>query len=272
MPPSTRLPPAASILRRALLLWGLGHLSLGDRRGWVLLVLQPLAIAAAVVAALVLLDGTRWIAVLPAIALVLVIWIGQAVHAHKRAIALGAAPGGELQIAWLLPLVVAAVTTFWLLGGHHGSADATLREYVDAWRSGRAPAAAQLFIQPVDAADLSATWLVQTNFLEQQIAGAADLYGPTSGLDPAVPFAGLRFSQLAADEEAGTAVVAVDIVRNQRIETTLFGIIPTASQVTLPVARAGTIELRAVPAPGPDWLPVPLQAGSVWLVERVMLP
>ena len=272
MPPSTRLPPAASILRRALVLWGLGHLSLGDRRGWALLVLQPLAIAAVVVAAVVMLDGTRWIAILPAIALVLVIWIGQAVHAHMRAITLGAAPGGELQMAWLLPLVVAAVTTFWLLGGHQSSAGATLREYVDAWRSGQAPAAAQLFTQPVDAADLSAAWLGQASYLEQQISKAADLYGPTSGLDPAVPFSGLRFSQLAADEGADTAVIAVDIVRNQRIETTLFGIIPTASQVTLPVARAGTIELRAVPAPGPDWLPVPLQAGRVWLVERVMLP
>lgn len=254
------------------MLWGLGHLGLGDRRGLILLVLQPIAIGALVVASLGLLDGTHWIFVLPAIALVLAIWLGQAVHAHQRAIGLGAAPGGELQIAWLLPLVVAAVTSFWLLGGHHGSVAATLRGYVDAWQSGRAPQAAQLFDQAVDAEDLRAAWSAQAGYLEEQISAAADQYGSASGLDPAAPFTGLRFSQLAGAEGADTAVVAVDIVRHQRIETTLFGIIPTASQVTLPVTRAGTIQLRAAPASGPDWLPGPLKAGKVWLIERVALP
>jgi hypothetical protein len=269
------LPPAAAILRRALVLWGLGHLSLGDRRGLVLLVLQPIAIGSLLVASLSLLDGTHWIAVLPAIALVLAVWIGQAVHAHQRAVTLGAAPGGELQIAWLLPLVVAAVTCFWLLGGHHGSVGATVREYVDAWRSGHAAAATPLFTQSVDADELNAIWLAQARYLEEQIAAAANVYGPASGLDPTAPFAGLRFSQLASPEGADTAVVAVDIVRHQRIETTLFGIIPTASQVTLPVARAGTIQLRAQPAAQPlglGWLPAPLRTTDVWLIENVALP
>lgn len=269
--PAGPLPPAASVLRRALVVWGLGHISLGDQRGVILLVLQPIAIAAVIVTSIALLDGTLWIAVLPAIAFVLAIWVGQAVHAHQRAVKLGATPTGELQIAWLLPLIVAAVTCFWLLGGHHGSVGATLREYVDAWRSGRAQAAAQLFVQPVGADDMNATWSAQASYLREQISAAADLYGPTSGLDPEAPFAGLRFSQVAAAEGADTAVVAVDIVRHQRIETTLFGIIPTASQVTLPVARAGTIQLRAQPG-GPGWLPGPLQASEVWLIERVELP
>jgi len=265
-------PPAASILRRALVLWGLGHLALGDLRGLVLLILQPIAIAALVAISLALLDGTLWIAVLPLIALVLAIWVGQAIHAHQRAIRLGASPGGELQIAWLLPLVVAGVTAFWLLGGHHGSVAATVREYVDAWQSGRAPAAARLFAQPLGADQVSATWLAQADYLEQRISAAADRYGAGSGLDASAPFAGLRFSRLSDQEGGDTAVVAVDIVRRERIETTLFGIIPTASQATLQVARVGTIELRARPASRPDWLPVPVALGKIWLIERVQLP
>ena len=237
-----------------------------------LLVAQPIAIGLLVVAALELLGGSNWIVLLPAIAALLVTWVGQAVHAHQRAIALGGAPGGELQVAWLLPGVLAVVTVFWLLGGHHGSVAATVGEYVSAWQTGRATAAAQLFSAPTTAEELDAMWLAHRRYLEGEITSAGALYGPASGLDPEVPFSALRFSEPARSGDGETAVVDVDIVRHQRVETMLFGVIPTASQTTLVVERAGTIDLRSRPAPAPAWLPAPVSPGDVWLIERVRMP
>lgn len=237
-----------------------------------LLILQPLAIATVLVTAAELINGSRWIVLLPVIALVLAVWVGQAVHAHRRALALGAAPGGELQIAWLLPLVVAVVTGFWLLGGQHASVAATLGEYVTAWQSGSASTAAGLFAAPVAPTDLSAAWQAQRDYVQGRISAAAALYGQGSGLDAETPFTGLRFSQVEPASSSDVAVVSIEIVRRQRVETTLFGIIPTASQQTMLVERAGTIEFRAQPASGPGWLPALSLAGQVWLIERVELP
>ena len=44
MTATSTLPTGASVLRRSLVVWGLGQLAIGDRRGWLLLLAQPLAI------------------------------------------------------------------------------------------------------------------------------------------------------------------------------------------------------------------------------------
>ena len=261
------------MLRRALLAWGLGHLALGDRRGWLLLLLQPLAIGGVATITLLLVDSTRWILVFPCLALLIVLWLGQAVHAHQVALRRGAQGGGELQIAWVLPVILTVVTAFWLFGGDHGSAASTLRDYVAAWHTGQVEAARGLFVEPPVDGQLASTWEQEQQYIRDRVTQAAALYGSASGLDPADPFAGLRYVELTHEGAADTVLVAVDIVRRQRVETSLLGLIPTATQETVLVERAGLIRLRTVPATWPAWLPA--GAGPpprVWRVEEVSLP
>jgi hypothetical protein len=259
------------VLRRSLLWWGLGHLALGDRRGWLLAVLEPFAVGALLLIAVQLIDGTRWLLVFPPLAAVLVVWMAQAVHAHRCALRLGARPGGEVQIALLIPLGVALLTAYWLIGGRHGSPSATVEEYVVAWMSGQPAAAAPLFAQPPAEAELTANWRAQSDYLVARISRAAATYGPASGLDPDSLFDNLRFDDpvTAAD---GSVQVVVDIVRRQRVETTLLGFVPTASQETVLVEQAGTILLRLQPRPAPDWLPVGWLDSSAWRIDEIDFP
>lgn len=251
-------------------MWGLGHLAIGDRRGWVLMLLQPLSIAAVLLMAVQLIDGTRWLIVLPPLAALLVVWLGQAIHAHQRAIELGARPGGELQAALFLPLAVAVLTAFWLLGGRHGSPAATLEGYVVAWMSGRADTASNLYVTPVAPADLGAVWTGQSAYLTARVAQLAAQFGPASGLDPARPFDNLRFRDPVATG-LGRQRVDVDIVRRQRVETMILGIVPTAGQETVVVERAGTITLLLVQQPVMVWLPFGRLPSFAWKVERVSI-
>lgn len=267
-----RPPSAAGVLRRALLVWGLGHIVVGDRRGWLLLAFQPLAIAATGVLALQLIGGTRWLIVFPVVALLLTVWIAQAVHAHQLALQQGASPGGEMQIVWVLPVMLAVLTAFWLYGGEHGSPAATLQEYVAAWQRGRVEVAANLFADPQPTNQLAAIWREQDDYLRRRVTEAAAEFGPQSGLDPANPFTGLRFEELPELRQPERSTVAVDIVRRQRIETTLLGIIPMATQQTVLLQQAGLIHLRAVPAALPAWWPPGQQPPHVWKIEQVDLP
>jgi hypothetical protein len=262
--------PAAIVLRRALLLWGLGHLSIGDRRGWLLVIAHPVAIAGLLVFAGVLIDGTRWMLVFPALVLFLVIWLGQALNAQRRAVAMGGAPGGELQVALFLPVVVVLVTGFWLVGGGDGAPATTLRQYVSAWEDGRPDTAARLFATPVDAALLAAGWADEESYLRQRVTDAAALYGPTSGIDPDQPFNSLRFTELPTTN-ADSSLVDVEIVRRQRVETVLLGFIPTATQETVVVEELGMIRLMSLPAPPAPWLPLIHTGARAWRIDTVDL-
>src|SRR5829696_7152173 len=103
---SRPLPSGASVLRRGLFIWGLGHVSIGDRRGWLLMLIQPLVVLGLLIVGAQLIDGTRWVIVFPPLAATLAFWVAQAVHAYRRAVELGAQPGGELQPALFLPVAV----------------------------------------------------------------------------------------------------------------------------------------------------------------------
>lgn len=247
---------AAGVLRRSLLIWGWGHIALGDRRGWLLVLLQPVALAAWLFAAWQLIDGTRWLAVfLPLVAL-LVFWVGQAVHAHRRALAVGAAPGGELQLAWFLPAVLAVVSVFWLVGGRHGSPASAVEAYMTAWQSDRPDVAAALYGNDAPgAAYVAQLWLQERAWLTSQIGQARATYGPTSGLDPARLFNSLRVSESAPNH------FVVELVRSESYQTTLLGLIPTAGQRTVvvaPVLAVAVVEERA------GYLP-----STVWRIDQV---
>ena len=258
------------MLRRGLIIWGAGHLHIGDRRGWLLVLLQPLSVAGLLLIAVQLIDGTRWLVVFPPLAALLVAWAGQAIHAYRRAVALGAKPGGEMQAAVFLPFAVAALTVYWLIGGRNGSPTATLESYVVAWMSGRVDAATQLYVQAPAQVLLGQTWGAHAGYLGQRIEALASQYGDSSGMDPDQPFESLRFSEPTA-AGAGRQTVNIDIVRRQRVETMVLGIVPTASQETVVVERGGTITLALVEEPPVSWLPLARLPSFAWRIESVSI-
>jgi hypothetical protein len=242
---------------------------LGDWRGWPLLVAQPVVIGAVLGLGALLLDSSRWIAVFPALVLLIGLWIGQAMHAHRLALARGAAPGGEMQLALVLPLVVILLSGFWLIGGGRASPAATMQHYVAAWQAQRPESAQHLFARPAGPDELRRDWQAQRQHIETLVREAAQRYGELSGLDPARPFNSLRFQEVAPPAGERSSV-AVDVVRRQRVETSLFGLVPTATQETVLVEQLGVVRLVAQPAPLPEWLPI-AAPGVVWLIEDVEL-
>ena len=172
----------------------MGHVMLGDRRGWLLLAFQALAIIAVGLLAAVFIDGTRWLVVFPPLALLVVIWIGQAISAYHLALRRGGSRGGELSITLLLTLGVALLTLFWLLGGRHGSPSATLEAYISAWMNDRPDMAAALFAGSPSVTEVSAEWDAERAAIVGRIQNGQLLYGEESGLDPERPFDSLRFT------------------------------------------------------------------------------
>jgi hypothetical protein len=208
-----------------------------------LLVLQPLAIAAVAFVAVELIDGTRWLAVFAPLLVLLVVWLGQAVDAHRRAIALGAEPGGEMQVAAFLPLALTVLMLFWLLGGRHGSPAATVEAYMDAWMGAQPEQASALFETPTPPQQVALQWTSTSDEIRQLLDDGRATYGEGSGLDPTRPFNSLRVTQ--AEQQRGGAVFTVEIIRSERFATTVFGVIPTAAQRTVvvrPVLSIGLIE------------------------------
>ncbi len=252
------------------MVWGWGHLALGDRRGWALALLEPLFIAGLLLVVVQLIDGTQWLIVFVPLTVLLVVWLGQALHAYQRALRLGGAAGGEAQVALFFPVAVTLLTVYWLVGGSHGSPAATVEQYALDWMSMRPADAVQLFVSQPDPSALGATWQAEMAFLRSRVGQAADEYGPASGLHPDSPFDNLRFGE-PVEEQPGFAQVTVDIVRQEEVQTTVLGFIPTASQETVSVERAGVISLRLVPQPGLQWLPIGQLASSSWLIENVAL-
>ena len=67
----------------------------------------------------------------------------------------------------------------------------------------------------------------------------------------------------------GRVAVAVEIVRNERVETTVLGIIPTAGQQTVVVERALTIWLEQQRQPRLDWLPFDGLESYAWKISSI---
>jgi hypothetical protein len=250
--------------------WGLGHVYLGDARGWLLLVLELLAAAGIFILAATLIDGTRWLVVFPPLVLFFVVWVGQALDAYRRALRAGGEPGGEMSLAAVLPVAMVVFTVFWLVGGRHGSPSATLQSYIEAWTSARPEAGARLFRVAPDAAALSAEWAAARDEMVERIATARALYGAESGLDAARPFSSLRFREV--EQAGGQATMVVEIVRSERVQTTLLGIVPTAAQETVVVEPALTIDLALERAATPPWLPFAGIESYVWKISSVEAP
>ncbi len=213
-------------------------------------------------------DGTRWLAVFPLLAAIVGVWVAQAIHAHRSALERGYAPGGELRVMLLIGLAVLVLTGYWLVGGRHGSPGATLAEYLDAWQSGRAEEAAPLLIADPSADELRSAWADQDRQLRDAVANAAAVYGGEAGLDPQQPFNSLRFTE-ADKGTAGEATINVDLVRLQRVESSVLGVVPTARQQTVVVDRQLVIRLALVPQPGLAWLPDGILDSFSWEISSI---
>ena len=262
------------MLRRALLVWGLGHLAIGDRRGWLLLLLQLAGIAGIVLLAAALLEGDRDIVVFLALVAFLVAWAGQAIDAHRRAVLLGSPDGGAIQILALAPVAIGAMTLFWLVAGTGGTPAAVLQRYVSAWRQDQPAAARELFLAAPDAAQLDAQWDGQSAYLTTRLTQLAGSLGTASGIDPRQPWTSLLFQPdlppgtRQASAPGTEAVIGIQVVRQVTVRGSFFGLFPTASQESRPIERIGTVMLRAVPRE-----PVlGLSGGVVWRIVSVDVP
>lgn len=252
------MPAARTVLRRALLVWGLGHLAIGDRRGWLLLALELLGVVALAFLAAGLLEGTRSDFVFLALAAFFAIWGAQAIDAHREAIARGAEPGGAIGLLALAPVVVVVMTGFWLVAGSAGSPTAALQRYATAWRSGRADVAGPLFLPPRDPAAVAAQWATDGAYVRSRLQALAGARHRT--IDPNEPFASFVFEPAAAvpggvgtggdAENVTSATFEVQVVERRPVRGDFFGF-PTASQRTELVERLGRITLRSVVLPPP---------------------
>jgi rubredoxin len=254
-------------------LWGWGQLALGDRRGWALLVLEPLAAAALVLVGIPLAAGTGLEVVFVAGVLVGVAWLGQAVHAYRLAVrrrqrfGLSGADGGAIELLWLVPLAVVATTVYWTVLGPAAAPDAALAQYVTAWRAGRPADAAALFVTAIDPGTVSAVWQRQGARLRNDLVVAAAAAGPDSGIDPGQPFDSLRYEWVEppAGVGADTRLLEIRVVRARSVRDTIFGLIPATHDELVPVLDLGSVTLRLVSIAGT--LPgVPV---AHWRIDRV---
>jgi hypothetical protein len=255
---------AGRVLRRALLAWGLGHLLLGDRRGWLLLALEAGAIAALVVLTPPLLDGEASGALFLGLAAFLGVWGAQAVDAYREAVARGAVRGGAAAMLALAGPAVLLVGAFWLFAGRSASPAAALEQYVTGWRHDRPDIAARAMVEAPGAESMRLTWAADRDALRNRLVSLAARFG-SNELDPDRPFDSLQFA-IEPDADDGGAIVHVQLVRRVLVRTQLLGLFPTASQERRVIEEVGTGSI--VPVAGPQGL-IPGLRAPVWRVERL---
>ena len=223
------VPDPGRVLRRALVAWGWGHLSLGRAAaGRALLVAEVAALLLVTWLTIGLADSTAHLVPFLAGVGFLVAWAWQAVAAYRAAREMEAAraPTPERSpataIGWLSLPLLAWGAGFWLFGAHSATPAAALDRFVTAWTAdeldaGRWPASV------VRAADR-----------------AADRLG-----DGADRFRDVRFSIVDADD--GRAIAVGNAIHYERRPTNLFGIFPGSELVPVTDEELLSLEVVAVP-------------------------
>jgi hypothetical protein len=64
--------------------------------------------------------------------------------------------------------------------------------------------------------------------------------------------------------------MTVELVRNERVESSVLGFIPTAGQQEVVVEREMTFWLEQQPEPAPSWLPLDEFTSSAWKITDVV--
>lgn len=253
------------VLRLAVIGWGFGHLALGRRRTAAAWLAAEVAALVAVAATTVLWAQTTWYLV-PFLAgsLFIGLWVVQATLAYRAAQASAAAlpptprgsPAGVA--AWLTVPMLVWGTGFWLIGASAGSPQAVLDRFVTAWpevTSGEHGWDDGLALRPAQLTSASGGVRQQLEALCASGALAEDC--------ATAPKALLRDVRIRLLEQDATHALALaEVVRYERVPTTLLGIFPGTEQVAIPTHSLLRLELETRAAAGAErWLIVNAQRG-----------
>jgi hypothetical protein len=226
-------PDAGSVLGRALVAWGLGHLALGQvGAGRALLAAEVVTLALIAWLVIGLADTSAYLVPYLAGVLFLAAWGWQAVDAYRLARRRDA-PSDEppsrsyaVAIGWLaLPLLVWGAG-FWVVAAEEATAAATLDRFMTDWTSG-----------PLDADAWGAEVAAEAD-------AAADALG--TGED--------RFQDVRVrivDESDRSATAVAEAVHYERRETTFLWIFPGTELVPVADEEVLRLELSADEAPLP---------------------
>ncbi len=131
----------ARVLRRAVLAWGLGHLSLGrSSTGLALLALELISIGLVAWLTAGLADTSLYLVPFLAGVAFLVAWAWQAIHAYRLARSSTTmtdvpARSPALGLGWLTLPLLAWGSGFWLIGADAASPSTVLDRFVTAWNA-----------------------------------------------------------------------------------------------------------------------------------------
>jgi hypothetical protein len=248
-------------LARSLLLWGAGLIWLGKPIGWLLAMIEVVWIIALVLST-GLLPTDEWITCYLLVAGFIVLWIGQAIWAYHVARRMS---GRHTGAAWLLaaaPVLIVALTGFWLVAGALSTPTATFQRYVGAWQHHDTAATSILFASPELAAQQAARWTSEDDLVDKRVQ-SLEHDDPSLDLNADDPRSNLRF--MVQSENAETATFEVEVVHDVTVPGTFLGFIPASRTETQVLAVLGHVDLARHQVTG--WL-APTGAG-IWQIEAV---
>ena len=251
--PAPRLVRPRTALLRSLLVWGWGQVTTGDRRGWLLVPLQPLAIAALVLMSPPLVPGAGVTLVYVAGVALLVAWVGVAVHAYRRAVRrrvlveLPGPDGSAIALLVFAPFAIAASTALWVLGGVAADPATVVDRYVADWRAGRVTLAIARFDErPGTGVLVREIWDAQLTALHNELIRLVPRAGPEGGIDPDRPFDTVRWVD-GGPTPGGGHLVRLEVARRETVRGLVLGLLPVSSQRLVPLEQLGSVELVRVP-------------------------
>jgi len=256
----TKAAPAnpGSVLRLALLAWGLGDLALGRRAAAIAWLMAEIVAAGLVAYLFIGLADTTWYLV-PFVAgvLFLVVWATQAAVAYRRTLRGQVVAGGSpsraaAAMAWLTIPLLAWGTGFWLVSGSASGPAAAVDQFESSWPS--LAAGGRLDPQLGVDARVSATAATALSTLQRLCAGGTLSSGCSASTRDLVR--DVRIGLTTAGSDMATATVTV--VAFERRPSQFLGIFGGTDLVPFPRQTLLTLRLRAFPAP----LPGGLQLGA----------
>ena len=254
------------VLRRSLVGWGLGHLMLGDARGWLLLGLE-IAWLVAFGLSLALLQTDRWLVAYGLLSGFIVAWVAQAVNAYRKARARSGTNSGA---AWLLavaPFVIALLTGFWLFSGAEASPAATFQRYVGAWRHDDAEARRSACSRNRHGRRRSRIGGRSRSASSPTASTPSPMRIPSSAWTrrTRTPTCASTCTTGVTDGGAGPVQFDVQVVRQVSVPSTFFGLVPATRTETRIVDTVGSATLIRRPVDGL----LAASGASVWLIQQV---
>ena len=271
MSAGTKAAPAnpGSVLRLALLAWGLGDLALGRRTSGVAWLMAEIVAAGLVAYLFIGLANTTWYLVpFVAGALFLVVWATQAAVAYRSALRGQAAADGSpsraaAAMAWLTIPLLAWGTGFWLVSGSASGPAAAVDQFESSWPS--LAAGGRLDPQLGVDAKGSATAAAALSILQRLCARGTLSSGCSASTRDLLR--DVRIALTTAGSDMATATVTV--VAFERRPSQFLGIFGGSDLVPVPRQTLLVLHLRAFPAP----LPGGLQLGAQrWRIVDATTP